>query len=75
MSAEENKKLNEIHKAVTDIQKYIAVSEVIIQQQRKEIDSLTTKVETHEKTQTRAYALFAAAGLAFTTFINYLLKH
>lgn len=70
-----NDKIDKMYDSVINIEKYIISAELKEQQLRKELDAVTAKVEEHEKTQTKAYVLFAVVGSIFITVMEWLLGH
>lgn len=66
-------KIDKMYDSVINIEKFIIASELKEKQLRKELDAVTEKVNEHEKTQTKAYVLFAVVGSIFITVMEWLL--
>jgi len=69
-----DEKFNKMYDMVVEIKTIVAEDRVKSKQLRKEMDAANEKIEEHEKTQTKAYVIFASVGSVFIFLAEWLFK-
>jgi hypothetical protein len=67
-------KEDQILNGIQEIKINLAEYKVYQKQQRKEIDFITKKVESHEKNQNKFFGWISALGILLTAFFSWLFK-
>jgi hypothetical protein len=71
----QQEKIDAIYDIVVRLDKAVAINEIHVNQQRKELNTLTEKTENIEADRNKAYGFITLIGIVGTAFFTWLFKH